>query len=79
MKSRNVDSTALDDQTKTQTAPERETKGDRADGAAEGSDLDDLVDYKPVPRRRMVSISIQYRQIGRGRPLPYILDEGGEE
>jgi len=79
MKSRKVDSSTLDDQTKTQTAPERETNGDHADGAAEEFDLDDLVDYEPVPPRRVVSITNQYRRIGRGRPLPYILDEDGEE
>jgi hypothetical protein len=79
MKSRNVDSSILGDQTKTQTAPERETNGDPADSAAAEFDLDDLVDYEPVPPRRVVSITIQYRQIGRGRPLPYILDEDSKE
>ena len=55
------------------------TNGDCADVAAEEFDLDELVDYKPVPPRHVVSITVEYRQIGRGRPLPYILDEDGDE
>jgi hypothetical protein len=41
--------------------------------------LDELLDYKPVPPRRVVSINARYRRQGRCRPLPYLLDEAGCE
>jgi hypothetical protein len=33
--------------------------------------LDELVDYKPVPARRVVRVTTRYQRQGRGRPLPY--------
>jgi hypothetical protein len=41
--------------------------------------LDELLDYKPVPPRRVVRINARYQRQGRGRPLPYLLDEAGDE
>jgi hypothetical protein len=41
--------------------------------------IDELLDYKPVPPRRVVRTYARYRRQGRGRPLPYLLDEAGPE
>jgi hypothetical protein len=41
-------------------------------------DLEELLDYWPVPPRRVVTISGQYQHLGRGRSLPYELEEDGE-
>jgi hypothetical protein len=41
--------------------------------------LDDLLAYQPVPPRRVTRISVRYLLQGRGRPLPYTLDEAGQE
>ncbi len=41
--------------------------------------VDELLDYKPVPPRRVVRTYAQYRRQGRGQPLPYLLDEAGPE
>jgi len=79
MESRKVDSTAVDHQTNPQAAPARRTNGDGVDGQAEESNVDDLVNYQPVPPRRVMRISVESRRLGRGRPLPYALDEDGEE
>ena len=79
MESRKVDSTAVDDQTNSQAAPGRRTNGDGVDGQAEESNVDDLVNYQSVPPRRVMRISVESRRLGRGRPLPYALDEDGEE
>ena len=79
MESRKVDSTAVDHQTNPQAAPGRRTNGDGVDGQAEESNVDDLVIYQPVPPRRVMRISVESRRLGRGRPLPYALDEDGEE
>jgi hypothetical protein len=80
MSSQNVDYTTPDEQLKTQTMPEREFNGAPTDGAThEEGNLDDLLTYQPVPPRRIVTISIHYRRLGRGRPLPYLLDEDAEE
>ena len=80
MSPENMDSTALCERSKTRTIPEGEVHGAPPDGATDEEwDLDDLLAYRPVPPRRIVTISVHYRQLGRGRPLPYMLDEDGEE
>jgi hypothetical protein len=79
MESRKVDPTAVDHQTNPQAAPGRRTNGDGVDGQAEESNVDDLVNYQTVPPRRVMRISVESRRLGRGRPLPYALDEDGEE
>jgi hypothetical protein len=80
MSPENVDSTTLYERSKARTIPESEVNGAPPDGAAdEERDLDDLLAYQPVPPRRIVTISVRYRPLGRGRPLPYVLDEDGEE
>ena len=57
MESRKVDSTAVDHQTNPQAAPGRRTNGDGVDGQAEESNVDDLVNYQPIPPRRVMRIS----------------------
>jgi hypothetical protein len=76
MNSQNVDSTTLDERSKAQNMPERGVNRAPTDSATdEECDLDDLLAYQPVPPRRIVTISVHYRRLGRGRPLPYLLDE----
>jgi hypothetical protein len=79
MKSQDVNSTALGSQIDPQTAPLLRQTGEGTFETAEEANLNELADYVAVPPRRAVSISIQYRKLGRGRPLPYILDEDGAE
>ena len=45
-----------------------------------GTPLDEAdteeMNYVPMPPKRTVTISVQYKVRGRGRPLPYLLDDG---
>ena len=80
MNSQNVDSVTQDGRSNAQTMPERGVNGAPTGGTTDEEwDLDDLLVYQPVPPRRIVTISVQYRRLGRGRPLPYLRDEDGEE
>jgi hypothetical protein len=79
MNSRNVGSTIPGEQTQSETIQQRGAHGAPTDDKTEELDLDDLLDYQPVPPRRVTRISVQYRRLGRGRPLPYRLDEDDEE
>lgn len=78
MKSHDVGTKAPGTQTEPQTAPAA-PNGEAASGLADELNLDDLIDYEPVPPRRVVTISIQYRWLGRGTPRPYVLDEDSAE
>ncbi|MFI5458513.1 MAG: hypothetical protein ACHRXM_24030 [Isosphaerales bacterium] len=75
MSSQNAGSTILGEQTQSETIPERAANGAPTNATTEELDLDDLLDYQPVPPRRVTRISVRYRRLGRGRPLPYFLDE----
>jgi hypothetical protein len=44
----------------------------------EREDAEDF-DYKPVPRPKVVNVSVRYHVRGRGKPLPYVMDDGCEE
>ena len=79
MSSQNAEVATGDEQTKPQTMPGRGANGAPADGATEEWDLDELIGYMPVPPRRVVTISVPYRRVGRGRPLLYPLEEDCEE
>ena len=35
--------------------------------------VDELLDYKPVPPRRVLEMYARYRRQGRGRPLPFAI------
>jgi hypothetical protein len=74
-----MDANILDEPTDSRTLPVQGTNGAPVDDTTEESNLDELRDFKPVPPRRVVTISIRYRHVGRGQPLPYRLDEDGEE
>jgi len=39
------------------------------------SDLDELLDYQPVPHRPARTVLVRFRRRGRLGPLPYALDE----
>ncbi len=67
MHSQNLSTSILDELAEPQTVPTEGANGGRANGATEESGLDDLLDYKHVPPRRIVTISVEYRHIGRGR------------
>jgi hypothetical protein len=79
MNSQNVGTITGDEQTKPQTMPRRDANGASADGETEEWDLDELVDHMPVPPRRVVTFSVCYRHLGRGRPLLYPLEEDRQE
>jgi hypothetical protein len=75
MHSQNLDTSGLDALVDPQAVPTEGANGAPADGVTEESDLDELLDYKHVPPRRVVTISVQYRYLGRGRPLPYLVED----
>jgi hypothetical protein len=78
MHSQNLDTSILDAPVDPQIAPTEGANGAPADGTTEESDLDDLLDYKHVPPRRVVTISVQYRNLGRGQPFPYPVEDDEE-
>jgi len=79
MNSQNVGPTILGEQTQSETIQERGPDCAPTDDTTEELDLDDLLDYQPVPPRRVTRISVHYRRLGRGRPLPYLVDEDDGE
>ncbi len=36
---------------------------------------DDVPDYKPMPAKRVATMRVKFRFIGRGQPMPYSLDD----
>jgi hypothetical protein len=78
MHSQNLDSKIRAEPADSQPLPAQAANGAPGDCTTEESDLGDLLDYQPVPPRRVVTISVRYRHLGRGRPLPF-RTEGGEE
>jgi len=78
MHSQNLDTSSMDAPVDPQAVPTEGANGAPADGITEESDLDDLLDYKHVPPRRVVTISVQYRYFGRGQPLPYPVEDDEE-
>ena len=52
--------------------------GDSPDGPIAEEEKEELLDDRPVPPRSVVTMPVAYRQLGRGRPLPYHLEEDGE-
>jgi hypothetical protein len=78
MHSQNLDTNTLDEPADPQTMQDQGAHGAPVGGMTEESDLDDLLDYKHVPPRRVVTISVQSRHIGRGRPLPYSVEDDEE-
>jgi len=79
MSSQHDGSTILGEQAQSETIQERGASGAPTDATSEELDVDDLLDYQPVPPRRVTRISVRYRRLGRGRPLPYLLDEDDGE
>jgi hypothetical protein len=39
------------------------------------SEIGASLPYEPIPPKSVVTLSVRYRVRGRGRPLPYDLDE----
>jgi hypothetical protein len=78
MNSQNIRSIKMAEKTEAVTKPSR--GADAVPGEeTEELVLDDLLAYQPVPPRRVTRISVQYHLQGRGRPLPYSLNEAGQE
>jgi hypothetical protein len=75
MNSQNVDSAVLEQAIPSASTPDRGVNGMNSEGSSEEVDLDALLDYRSVPPRRVVTMSVHYRQLGRGRPLPSTLEE----
>ncbi len=78
MHSQNLDTNIRDEPADPQAVPAQGANGGPVDRMTEESELDDLLDYKHVPPRRVVTISVQYRHLGRGRPLPYPIEDDEE-
>jgi hypothetical protein len=79
MSVQNVNSTSLDKTPPFQSLPDHGTPDAAGEGRTKQGDLDELLDYQPVPPRHVVTTLMRYRQVGRGRPLPYHLEEDGAE
>jgi hypothetical protein len=79
MNPQNVDAIVVPEKCEPETMNVRGGYGMPTEGPNEEVGLDELVDYKPVPPRRVVRITTRYQRQGRGRPLPYLLDEAGCE
>jgi hypothetical protein len=77
MNFRNVRSNKLAEKPEATTMPAWETDAVPSEETEERG-LDDLLAYQPVPPRRVTPISVRYLLQGRGRPLPYTLDEAGQ-
>lgn len=58
-----------------QAASETDRNGSRQDSQEQVADREELT-YDFVPPKKGVTVSVCYRIGGRGRPLPYPLDEG---
>ena len=78
MHSQSLDTHILAEPVDSQAAPAQCADGAPSDSTTEESNLDDLLNYQPVPPRRVVTISVRYRHLGRGRPLPYQLEDDAE-
>ncbi len=74
-----MDSNILDEPTRIRSIPERGIEGIPHETRIEDVELEELLNYQPVPPRRVVTMAVPYRQVGRGRPLPYHLEEDGAE
>jgi hypothetical protein len=49
------------------------------DSETEPIDIDELLAYNPVPFRRVITVAVRYRQVGKLEPLPFPLtDEEAE-
>jgi hypothetical protein len=57
------------------TAAEADRNGSRLDNQGGTEEPEDLT-YDFVPPKKSVTLSVRYRIRGRGKPLPYPLDEG---
>ena len=78
MHSQNRETNILDEPADPRTVPTQGAHGAPVDGTTEESDLDDLLDYKHVRPRRVVTVSVPYRRLGRVRPLPYPVEHDPE-
>jgi hypothetical protein len=80
MQSQNLDANVLAEPVDPQAVPAQCADGalSPSDSTTEESNLDDLLNDQPVPPRRVVTISVQYRHLGRGRALPYQLEDDAE-
>jgi hypothetical protein len=74
----NMDPIIAREPTVTCPEPFRETNGSPPSRLAEEQDMGDLA-YQPVPPVRSNPITVHVQVRGRGQPLPYLLDEEGEE
>jgi hypothetical protein len=79
MNSQNVDSVTVVEKTEFESSTARAVDGVGSNSAAEEIGLDDLLGYQPVPPRRVARIVVRYQRVGRGRPLPYLIDEVSPE
>ena len=75
MNSQNVDSTILEPAIPSGSTPGRGANGAVSDGSIEEEDLDELLDYRSVPPRHVVTMSVAYRHLGHGGPNPYDWEE----
>lgn len=63
---------------------DRDGQNAKANGVVPCQPEDELLEdedynYNPVPPRRVVTYKVRIKVIGRGKPLPYPLDEEDEE
>ena len=79
MNPQNDDTTVIAEKCEPETVNVRAGFGMLTEGPNEEAGLDELVDFKPVPLRRVVRMTTRYQRQGRGRPLSYLLNEAGSE
>lgn len=69
---------ALDERVLPEVASEAGHNGSPPENRSQEAETEGL-NYEPVSPRTVVTVSVRYRFCGRGRPLPYPLDEGNGE
>jgi hypothetical protein len=75
MKPRNIAAIGFPQSGLADVAAEAVSNGSSPDEYAQGDDAEGI-NYDPIPSKKTVTISVYYRIRGRGKPLPYLLDEG---
>jgi hypothetical protein len=75
MNRQNTDLPVMEAQSGLPTVPSAETIDLPPNDVTDESDLDELLDYQPVPHRPARTVLVRLRRRGRLGPLPYALDE----
>jgi hypothetical protein len=70
---------AFDERVSPDVAPAAGQNGSPSPNRGSEVEIEEQLNYEPVPPRTAVTVSVRYCVRGRGRPLLYPLDEGTDE